>query len=412
VAAAEVGIEVRPATEDELAMVRTTLGRGFGWEPAPEDQERFERTFEIERSRCAFDEGKMVGTAGAFSLEMAVPGGVSRCGGTSMVSVLPTHRRRGILRAMMASHLDEVKQRGEPIAALWASESSIYGRFGFGPAATDLEVRVDRNHTQFHRLAPEPAAMRIIEKEEAEKLLPELHEELWREYPGAYRRWPAWWEVRWFADPGHHRDGVSARRHAIALGETGRPTGYVQYRNVLKWEAGHGRGQVQVEDLVGSDPQAWAGLWSFVLNQDLVSTIHAYHRPPDDPLFDLLAAPRRAAYEERDSLWVRIIDVPVALGGRRYSAPGTLVLQVKDLMGMVGGRYRLEVDESGAAACEPTDDPEDIAIDAEDLGACFMGRSRFRAMARTSRLQGDEDALARADAMFTWHPQPWCSEVF
>jgi predicted acetyltransferase len=386
------------------------MGRVFGFDPKPESAERFAALLELDRTRCAFDEGQMVGTCGAFSLEMAVPGGTVACGGTTMVSVLPSHRRQGVLAEMMTAHLDDVTARGEPIAALWASESSIYGRFGYGGAAEVLEIEIPRTHVGLHRLAPPRHPVRIIDKEQAKVLLPGIYERIWRSYPGAYRRGEGWWTHRWFEAPPSPEEGTSMR-YALSVGPGGEPSGFVQYRQQSKWEKQHGAGRIKVAELVGTDPESWSGLWAFVLNQDLVATITA-DRPPHDPLFDLLGAPRRVVARISDSLWVRLMDVPAALERRRYLGPGVVVLEVHDPLGRAGGRYRLEVSESGEALCAPTQAAAEIALDLEDLGACYLGRSRLRELARAGRLSGDHTALTRADTLFSWQPQPWCPEVF
>src|SRR5438105_11399722 len=109
-------------------------------EPTPERIERFMRVLDHERMHAAWDDGKIVGGAGAFTFEMTVPGGTVPTAGVTVVGVYPTHRRRGVLRSMMRAQLDDVHERGEPLAALWASEETIYGRFGYGLASWCGEI--------------------------------------------------------------------------------------------------------------------------------------------------------------------------------------------------------------------------------------------------------------------------------
>jgi predicted acetyltransferase len=167
-----------------------------------------------------------------------------------------------------------------------------------------------------------------------------------------------------------------------------------------------------VLDLLGADPGAWAGLWDFVLGHDLVATIKADLRPVDDPVIDLLAGNRRAKRTVSDALWVRLMDPAKALSARRFSAPGSLVLEVNDPISFDTKVFSLEVDAQGNGLCQVSAHTADIMLDLEDLGACYLGRARFRALARAGRLQGNPQALAAADAMFTWDPQPWCPEIF
>lgn len=401
-------IVFRAIGPDEYPEMVRTMGLAFGFDP-PED-DHFRHLLPLERTVVGFDGSAMVSTAAAFSLEMTIPGGTIPCGGTTVVSVAPSHRRQGLLRGMMRAHLDEVLEREEPIAALWASDSAIYGRFGYGQAALSYDVTVQRDHVDFHRLAPQPAPVRIIDAPEAEKLFVPFYEEIRTATPGFYARSPVWWEHRALADPEHRREGATAYRFGVVDGPGG-IEGYVQYRIKSDWDDSHGAGKVLVKDLFATTPESWAGLWSYVLNHDLISETMASHRSAQDPLFDLLAGTRRAKAQRFDSLWVRVMDVPRALEARSYSAPIDLVLEVNDLLGDINGRYRLVASADGAE-CSRTDAEPAITLDAEDLGGIYMGRSRLRTLARVGRLQGDPEPLSTADAGFTWEPQPWCPEVF
>lgn len=403
-----MAVEFRAIGPDEYPDLVRTMGLAFGFDP-PED-DHFRHLLPLERTVVGFDGSKMVSTAAAFSLDMTIPGATIKCGGTTIVSVAPTHRRQGLLRGMMRSHLDEVLEQDEPIAALWASDSAIYGRFGYGQAAVSYDVSVRRDHVEFHRSAPEPAPVRMIDSDEAEALLVPFYDGLRTSTPGFYARSPVWWKHRALNDPEHRREGATAYRFGVVDGPDG-IAGYVQYRIKSDWEDRHGAGKVLIKDLFGTTPESWAGLWSYVLNHDLMSEITADHRSVQDPLFDLLAGTRRAKAQRFDNLWVRIMDVPRALEARSYSAPVDLVLEVHDPMGDVDGRYRLMASAEGAE-CQRTDAEVSIRLDAEDLGASYMGRSRLRALSRIGRLQGDAESLAAADAAFTWDPQPWCPEVF
>jgi predicted acetyltransferase len=403
-----MAVVFRAIEPDEYPDLVRTMGLAFGFDP-PED-DHFRHLLPLERTVVGFDGPTMVSTAAAFSLDMTVPGGTVPCGGTTVVSVTPSHRRRGLLRGMMRTHLDEVLEREEPIAALWASDSAIYGRFGYGQAALSYDLSVRRDHVEFHRLAPGPAPVRNIDAIEAEKLFVPFYEKIRTATPGFYARSPVWWEHRVLADSEHRREGATAYRFGVVDGPDG-IAGYVQYRIKSDWDDSHGAGKVLVKDLFGTTSESWAGLWSYVLNHDLISEITASHRSPQDPLFDLLAGTRRAKAQRFDSLWVRIMDVPRALEARTYSAPVNIVLEINDPMGDIDGRYHLVASTEGAE-CTRTDAVPSITLDAEDLGGIYMGRSRLRALSRIGRLQGHPESLAAADAAFTWEPQPWCPEVF
>ena len=403
-----MGVEIRAIRPEEFPDLLRTMGLAFHFDPPSDDH--FQQILSFERTFAGFDGTEMVSNLSAFPLQMSVPGSVVPCGGTTIVSVLPTHRRRGLLRAMMLRHLDDVREHEEPIAALWASDSAIYGRFGFGMATTGYQVKVQRDHVGFHRLAPDPAPVRAIDGEEAATALPPFYDRIYPRTPGFYARPPAWWEHRILADEDHRRGGATAFRFAVVDGPDG-IDGYLQFRVKDNWVDGHGAAEVAIKDIFGTTPESWAGLWSFALNQDLVGEITAERRPGYDPIFDLLAGIRRAQAKRSDNLWVRIMDVPRALGTRSYSAPLDTVIEVRDPVGDTNGRYRLTASTEGAE-CRPTDDDVDIGIDAEDLGGIYLGRSRLIELSRLGRVIGDPAVLAAADAAFTWEPQPWCPEVF
>jgi predicted acetyltransferase len=372
--------------------------------------ERFAQLFEPERARCAFDDDTMVGTLGAFSLDMTVPGGRVACAGTTMVTVLPTHRRRGALRAMITAHLEEARLRGDPIAALWASDSGIYHRFGYGMASVYSEATIHRSHVDLHRLAPSPLPVRLIGADAAAEAIRPVYDRVTARRPGMYARDDRWW-VRRLRDPADDRDGATAFRYAVVDGPDG-VEGYVQYR--LKpgdWSEHHGNGQIKVREIITETPRAAVALWSFIMGHDLVSTIETGYLPEDDPLYSILDGWRRAMPTISDQLWVRILDLPTALEARRYSANGQLTVAVTDPMDGSVTKVRLTVEDGIGTVTHHTGDAE-MALDLEDLSAAYLGRPRFRQLARAGRLTGTPETLALADAMFGWDPAPWCQEVF
>lgn len=406
-----MGISLGSARADQAAEFLTTMGASFGFDLPSEDRlQKFTDLFEWERSIVARDDGDMVGTTGAFSLELTVPGATMRCGGTTVVSVLPSHRRQGILRRMMKAHLDEVRQRDEPIAALWASDSAIYGRFGFGCATQGVDVTVSREHAQLHRLSPPPAPVRLVTAQRASHILPELYEQVRSDVPGFLRRTPEWWNWRHFRDGEDDRDGATSFRYAV----TGAPdeiTGFVQYRQKEKWTDGHGQGEIQVNQLLGSDPESWVGLWKFVLEHDLIARVTAPHRSVEDPLLHVLAGGRRARLETSDALWVRVMDARAALEGRSYSDRARVVIGLADPGTTEQSVWHLDLSREGATVT-PTDASPTVTMDLEDMGACFLGWSRFGAMARSGRVKGAAEDVAALDRAFAWSPLPWCPEVF
>jgi predicted acetyltransferase len=354
----------------------------------------------------AFEDGKAVGGAGAFTFDFTVPGGSLPCAGVTVVGVYPTHRRRGILRSMMRAQLDDVHERGEPIAALWASEETIYGRFGYGLASWAGEVTVKREWGAFARPLERHGRARFVTEEEAKTLFPPVWEALRRERPGVFSRTDSWWAGRVLRTP---PEQAETPKRFVAIDFDGETKAYAVYKSTVGFDRGVSTAKLEVIEAIGATPQATAEVWRFLLDVDWMDSINTYFVPPDHPLFLLLAYPRRARYWRGDCLWVRLVDVGAALSGRAYAAEGSVVLEVRDAFCPWNeGRWKLE----GGAATR-TDEPAEIALDVDALGSAYLGAISFaelRAALRVEELA--EGAVARADAVFGWKPLPWCPEIF
>ncbi len=404
-----MSFEVRPCADlAEYADATDAIGQYFGNEPDPEKTERFSRVLPLERMHAAWEDGQIVGGAGAFPFTMSVPGGMLPCGGTTVVGVAPTHRRRGVLRAMMRAQLDDVHERGEPIAALWASEETIYGRFGFGPAAYAGEVDIPKEYVDF--IAPrEPSGtMRVVEKDDALDTFPPLWEGLARERPGVFLRSRDWWELRVLRDPSDRRGGAGPKRFVL-LEVDGAPAGYAIYRHKMDWDEGVSSGKVLVIEAIAAEASSLAELWRYLLDIDWVASIWSWLLPPDHPLFFVLAQTRRMRYRPGDGLWVRLVDVGAALSGRTYPEDGEVVFDVRDsFCPWNEGRWKL----AGGAA-ERTNADADLALDVSTLGAAYLGGIRFAQLAQGGRVEElKPGAVERADGIFRHGLHPWCPEIF
>jgi predicted acetyltransferase len=399
--------DVRPcADQGEYNRAIGAIGQYFNPPPSEEWLERFARLLPHERMHAAFEDGAIVGGAGAFTFELSVPGGSLPCAGITAVGVHPTHRRRGVLRSMMDAQLRDVHERGEPIAALWASEETIYGRFGYGIASWAGELRVPHEWDAFAEPLEAHGTVRFVEPDEAREVLPAVYEAVRHERPGMPSRNGAWWEVRHLRRPDEEKE---APRRFVVLDVDGEPQAYAIYRTHMSWEGGSATSRLAVREAFGATPQAMAAIWRWLLDVDWMASVEAWLVPPDHPLFLLLAAPRRSGYRMGDALWVRLVDVGAALAGRAYGDGGPLVLEVRDAVcDWNDGRWRLE-----GGVCDRTDEEPDLALDAGALGSAYLGAVSFaelRAALRVEELR--EGAVARADALFAWHPLPWCPEIF
>lgn len=406
--------EIRALAPDELETFVTAMSGPFGFD-IPEDDadrgallERMSKLFEPERARCAIDNGRFVGTLGAFSFTMTVPGGEVPVAGTTQVTVQPTHRRRGILTEMMTAHLDEATERGDAAAALWASDSAIYGRFGFGMAAWMTGIEIDRRFTDLHRLAAPPAPVELVDVAAVREPAIEIYDQVRRDVPGMMSHSSGWWD-RIFSDRPQSRDGATRARYALVV-EQGRPTGWTQYRLKDVEGDGHPAQDVIVEQLYARTPTAWSGLWSHVMAHDFGHTIRADLRPIDDPIHSLLRGIRRAKTTMSDSLWVRILDVRSVLEARSYSHPGMITLTIHDPAGRVGGSYRLETD--GSSAQVTAVGAGEVELDVEDLGALSLGGRSATELARAGRIAGQAQEVAMLDSLFRSARAPWSPVIF
>lgn len=407
--------ELRPITPDEFTAFLTADNLAFnGSPPTDEDIVRLRSIFNFERSLAAFDGADIVATSGNISFRLTVPGpAVVPAAGVTWVSVLPTHRRRGLLRAIMAGLLDDAVSRGEPLAILYASESIIYGRFGFGLASSAASLEIETRHARLAFTPSEEGRIVFLMPDRARTVLPPLYDRIRRQTNGAIDRGEGWWRL-WADDPERHRDGWSSRFCLVYERDDGTPEGYATYRAKRHWEDGGPAHVIEVGDLMALTAEARAALWRTLLSLDLVAKVQTFNSPVDEPLRWMLADPRRLRTTRvADGIWVRILDVSAALAARRYDAEGTLVLEVTDTFRPeTAGCYRLNGSRDGAE-CRRTSQQADISLSIADLGAAYLGGVPLSTLAQAGRVQERvPGALRRADAMFTTTPAPWATTDF
>ena len=421
---------IRPVSSEEFPAFRHVGHHAFHTlGPSPERDARSERLFEPERSLAAFDpaaasfaagtgarDGDIVGTAGAFSFQMAVPGAVLPVAGVSYVSVLPTHRRRGIARSLMTRQLADIARRGqEPVAALWASEAPLYGRYGYGPAASVAVFRLGRGEGTLATPVDRSLSLRLVPPASALAELARVYDAVLPRQPGFFVRDDRWWD-RETADLESSRGGFGPLRCLLAADATG-TRGYALYSAQGAWDEGEylPESKIRVRELIALDPAASAELWRDLLSRDLVTELTAADRPADDPLLFQLADPRRARSRVADGVWVRLIDLPRALASRAYSCPVDVVLEVRDdLLPSNAGRWRLRAEgPSGGATCGPEPGPADVSLDVRELGAAYLGGTRLGALAAAGLVtELRPGTLAPLSAAMSWDPGPWCPIIF
>ena len=417
-----MAIHIRGIDEKEAPDLLRVLFTAFG-ETATDEVEEDELAWaEVDRLVAADDDGRLVGSAGAYTFRMTVPGGAAvPVAGVTWVGVLPTHRRRGVLTSMMRFQLDDVAARGEPIAVLTASESSIYPQFGYGLATRLAKVRIDT--TRGLPLVSEPACggrLRMVDAAEAEPHARRLHELVQPLRVGELDRPDAWW-APFLRDREKSRNGGSARYWVLHEDGAGEVDGFAHYRIKEHWgdDDAIARNEVMLHEVVTADPEVEAELLRFVAEIDLTAAITSWHRPVDEAFRLRLADDRRYRVQLfHDHLFVRVLDVPAALAARRYESPGTVVLGVDDSFRPSGsGRYRLVVADDGTATCERIGDIHDgdadvfLAVDA--LGSLYLGDVRVWQLAHAGRLRPSSPAaLDAVERVFAAQRAPYCTMNF
>lgn len=355
-------------------------------------------------------DGEACGGVGSFPFELTLPGGATvPVSGVSDVGVLPTHRRRGVLRALVERQLDDAAGRGDVAAVLHASEARIYRRFGYGAATRWRQVEIDSRRSEFHEGWPDPGGeYRLVPREDAIEPCSVAHDAARRVHPGGLSRSESWWQLVLGELP-LYIGGGRRRMVLVHRDDSGTPDGYAIYEVRQDWSSGQAAHELHVWELVAVSESVELGLWRALLDHDLVATVTG-PISVDSVLWDALVDPRQARVKwEQDLLWARILDVPTALSTRAYGAPGGLTLEVVDgLRPAEGGTF--EVEAAGTqASCRRVRGGAELRVDVADLGACWLGGGSFRRLVRAGRVaELAEGAAARADAMFRTDPMPWC----
>ncbi len=394
---APASLALRRSTADDLRAITTTDGRGFGVHYSDTDIEDFRPLFDPDRYLLAQDpadgakqDGPILGVTGSFPFDVTLPGGATLpAPGVTWVSVAVTHRRRGILRALMTEQHRGFVADGSAVSLLTASEGAIYGRFGYGITTQHRAVEITRRRATFRPGAPDPGGVREIDGNEARLLFPDIHRRWTTLVPGALSRSEAWWD-------NHMLDRESRRGGGTALFHLVHADGYASYR------IEHGERTCRVVELVSVTAEAHAALWRVLLALDLVETVAVWSHPLDDPLGYLLADPRQVRTTRlRDGMWARVLDVPAALSARRYRTEIDVVLDVHDPFLDLGGRFRLRGGPDGAECERVAGGGPSVAVDIAGLGPLLFGGERAATLARGGLLESDDPvALRHVDAAF------------
>lgn len=405
-------VVLRPVTDDELPAFGRTIATAFNDDYQQQTVDQARLVFSLDRTLAAFGpgDGDPVATATTLTRDLAVPGAVVPAGHVTAVGVLPTHRRRGLLTRIMHRQLRDIRDAGEPLAVLWASEDVIYGRFGYGAAAWRVRFQCDVRQVRL-TATPGDGTLRAVPLAEARGMLPEIFERAFAARPGMSSRPGRWWEYL-LTDPESGRHGASALRCLVYEGRNG-PGGYALWRVKRDWNDNGPHHEVILEELVATELPAYLALWQFLLRVDLARRLTYEMAAIDEPLLDLVDSPVELGAKLGGNLWVRLVDVPAALAARRYAAPVDVVFAVDDpMLPDNAGRWRLRGDTTGAS-CEPADTEPDLSLGVGELGAAYLGGSSLGQLGRAGRVrEHTAGALTAASTAFGWHRAPLSIEVF
>lgn len=403
-----MAIEIRPPVEDELRSAMDAAQIAFGSTAVEDEEYKRERTvLPVARALAAWDAGKPVALAGAYKFDLTIPGGQLPCAGVTWVGVMPTHRRRGILRDLMRQQLEDVRAWEEPLAALWASEPAIYGRFGYGHAAASMHMRSNRARFALRETPGSNVRVRLVDADEALRLFPPIYERVRARRAGMLTRDENWWKQHRFADPESWRRGASKKLFVVVEVDS-EPQAYAYYRVKEESRDGYDANEVRVTEAIGATPEAERALWKFLHELDLSVLVESHIFDPASPLPLVVTDPRALNLRWSDGLWVRLVDVEAALQARSFRPGRSVVLEVRDeVCDWNAGRYRIG-DDAARTDAEP-----DLVLDVADLASAYLGQYDFHRLVAAGlaeeRFDGAADA---ATALFRTDLPPFCPEVF
>lgn len=402
------------ATQERFADFHRAVGRGFQ-EEGPESMIDFDWPYHEPDRFFGFRVGeRWVSTFGAFTRKMIVPGGAwVPTAAVSVVTVTAPYRRRGLLNQMMERQFADSRRRGEPLAALWASETVIYGRYGYGSAVSRLRMTGNTRSTAFR---PEvdlgTGSVDEVDREHFLARAPAVHDIAMAGRPGTVDRSALWWEFA-VQDHEHWREGATALRYLLHYDADGAVTGYGTYRFKADQDVHGPAGEVQIGEIQVTDPRAYARIWRYVLDLDLARRFRRRVAAVDEPIRHLLADQRAIAAELTDALHVRVVDVKDALAARRYATEVDLAIEVLDpqlehntaTFQLTGGPDDARVRRARRRA--------DLTIGIRDLGAAYLGGTTIAELHAAGLVEEHRaGAAAQASAAFRWEPAPFCSDTF
>jgi predicted acetyltransferase len=419
------GVEiVHPVPVDEIEQWAATMATAFLDDPSDEGHrrgvERMRLMWDAERRWGARADGQWVGTLGTWERTLTVPTFEGKAAevpadALTMVTVAATHRRRGLLTAMLTESLRAARDRGDAVSVLWAAEWPIYWRFGYAPASTTASYVLSPRSPGGSLVPSGTGTVRQVDVEETAIRVPAVFDVARHLRAGNIDRPRSWWDAT-LGLAGNPPPGPGLVPTTVVREGPDGPDGFVSWLPSRGFDIDGTAGAIKVTDLCAGSDAAYRDLWAYLTGIDLVGEITIRRRPPDEPLRWLLHDGRalRQTYAG-DGLWLRVLDVPAALSARRYAVADRLVLDVvdDDIDGFASGRFVLDGGPDGAQCSASTVDSADLRVHQRALAAAYLGGFSLHGQQIAGRV--DEltpGALRRADAMFATPLAPWCATGF
>ncbi|MEV8636794.1 GNAT family N-acetyltransferase [Streptosporangium sp. NPDC051023] len=404
-------VEIRTVPESDVEQVFELSDIVFHQRTDEREREERRWRFLLAHRVGAYDGDLLVGFMACLPLRVSVPGGILGCSGVTFVAVLPTHRRQGVLTAMLERLWSDTAERGEPLAALYASEAAIYGRFGFGAATRAVSVEIATDRPLGLRVEPDPGPLRLISPLEAPKVLGPLYGRAAARRAGQFLRDERWWAGSVLAETDEEDQDLTAPR-VVILGEE--PRGYAVYRSKQGDDSAGSPGVVQLVELEADTVEAEAALWRYLASVDLTSRISCWARPVDDPLPLLAADPDQVTVTRTwPALWLRLADLKAALTRRGWARPVEAVLEVRDERVPANhGRWSLRAGPGGAS-CARTSSAPDLTLAVRDLASAYLGDVPVRRLVAAGLAAEHTPGTAeRLDAALATPLAPFAADQF
>jgi predicted acetyltransferase len=398
-------LSLRPVTAGELESFARAEARANNRHATQEYVVHGQHSLATDRTLAAFDGDELVATSVSHAFQISIPGGELPLGGIGWVSVLPTHRRRGIMTQLVDEHLRASHERGECLCGLWSTGGDMYARYGFGISAFSESWKIDAHNARLNTVVPNAGRLISLHTPESRVRFPDVFTRLGKQRTGVVERDEIFWDVE-FEDREEQRHGASGFFF----------TGYEldnQLDGYLKYRINEERRELEVSELVSTTLDASTTLWAYCFELEQIDTISAWNRPVDDPLPWQVTNPRVIKRNLHDAMWLRLVSVSDALTSRAYATKNRLVLQVADtICPWNDGRYELNVD-AAAVSCEQTTAPADVTVDVSVLGAIYLGGISPGTLHRAGGLEQHRDgAVTELANLFATSVSPWTPHVF